>query len=478
MAQTELLRGPPMTGTNKFVATASIMLATILTGLDSTIANVALPQMQRSFGVSQDAAMLVITSYIVAAAIATPLIGWLSSRMGRQRLYLTAIAGFTMASVWCALSASLTEIVVARVVQGCFGAALIPLSQALILDINPPDRQAQALAQWGAGVMLGPILGPVLGGLLTEYRGWQWIFYINIPVGLIAFTGIATRVLRTAPEPARSFDLVGFVSLSLTIGLLQLVLDTGQHVGWLDSMMIVCALIVMTSAFVVFVKHTMRSDAGGFFNRALLADRNYVSGLFFTAAVGVLLFSTRALLPQLLVNVSGYTIAAAGVLMAPTGVGTLAAMLFAGKIIRRVDPRLMMISGFVVTGAAILQLVLLSMPVQETSIVVSGLVLGAGLGLIFAPLNAITFSTLDAGMRSDGAAFFALARNFGSSAGVSLMQSLLTYRTKANLVDHDATQAAFLAYLFDFRLLLILNLGAIPLLLFMRYRRLRPPDTR
>lgn len=467
-----------MTGTNKFVATASIMLATILTGLDSTIANVALPQMQRSFGVSQDAAMLVITSYIVAAAIATPLIGWLSSRIGRQRLYLTAIAGFTMASVWCALSASLTEIVVARVVQGCFGAALIPLSQALILDINPPDRQAQALAQWGAGVMLGPILGPVLGGLLTEYRSWQWIFYINIPVGLIAFTGIATRVLRTAPEPARSFDLVGFVSLSLTIGLLQLVLDTGQHVGWLDSMMIVCALIVMTSAFVVFVKHTMRSDAGGFFNRALLADRNYVSGLFFTAAVGVLLFSTRALLPQLLVNVSGYTIAAAGVLMAPTGVGTLAAMLFAGKIIRRVDPRLMMISGFVVTGAAILQLVLLSMPVQETSIVVSGLVLGAGLGLIFASLNAITFSTLDAGMRSDGAAFFALARNFGSSAGVSLMQSLLTYRTKANLVDHDATQAAFLAYLFDFRLLLILNLGAIPLLLFMRYRRPRPPDTR
>jgi DHA2 family multidrug resistance protein len=255
-------------------------------------------------------------------------------------------------------------------------------------------------------------------------------------------------------------------------------LDTGQHVGWLDSMMIVCALIVMTSAFVVFIRHTMRSDAGGFFNQALLADRNYVSGLFFTTAVGVLLFSTRALLPQLLVNVSGYTIAAAGVLMAPTGVGTLAAMLFAGKIIRRVDPRLMMISGFVVIGAAILQLVLLSMPVQETSIVVSGLVLGIGLGLIFAPLNAITFSTLDAGMRSDGAAFFALARNFGSSAGVSLMQSLLTHRTKANLVDHDATQSAFLAYLFDFRLLLILNLGAIPLLLFMRYRRLRPPDTR
>lgn len=461
-----------MTGGNKFIATASIMLATILTGLDSTIANVALPQMQRSFGVTQDAAMLVITSYIVAAAIATPMIGWLSARLGLQRLYLIAIAGFTMASVWCAQSGGLVEIVCARVVQGCFGAVLIPLSQALILDINPPHKQAQALAQWGAGVMLGPILGPVLGGLLTEYHGWQWIFYINIPVGLIAFTGIATRVLINAPEPARSFDLVGFVSLSLTIGLLQLILDTGQHVGWLDSTMTVCASVVMMLAFAVFIRHTMRSDAGGFFNRALLADRNYVSGLFFTAAVGVLLFSTRALLPQLLVNVAGYTVAATGVLMAPTGVGTLAAMLFAGKIIRRVDPRLMMISGFVVTGAAILQLVLLSMPVTETSIVVSGFVLGVGLGLIFAPLNATTFATLGARMRSDGAAFFALARSFGSSAGVSLMQSLLTYQTKINLANHGATEAAFLAYLFDFRLLLILNLGAIPLLLVMRYRRI------
>lgn len=471
MNQAETLRLAPMTGANKFVATASIMLATILTGLDSTIVNVALPQMQRGFGVSQDAAMLVVTSYIVAAAIATPMIGWISARIGRKRLYLVAIVGFTISSVWCGLSAGLAELVFARVVQGCFGAVLVPISQALILDINPPDRQAQALAQWGAGVMLGPILGPVIGGVLTEYHGWPWVFYINIPVGLIAFAGIATRDIKTAPEPVRSFDLTGFMSMSLAIGLLQLILDTGQHVGWLDSTLLVCALAVMALAFVVFIRHTLRSESGGFFNRALLMDRNYVTGLFFTAVVGGLLFSTRALLPQMLVNVAGYNVADAGVLMAPTGVGTLAAMLVAGKIIARVDPRLMMAGGFVVTGTAILQLVFLGMPVQASSIIVSGFVLGAGLGLIFAPLNAMTFSTLAAGMRSDGAAFFALSRNFGSSAGVSLMQSLLTYRTDLNLANHGATEAAFLAYLFDFRLLLILNLGVIPFVLFMRYRR-------
>ncbi|WP_440534662.1 DHA2 family efflux MFS transporter permease subunit [Variovorax sp. YR566] len=471
MKQTETLRSLPMTGASKVVATASIMLATILTGLDSTIVNVALPQMQRGFEVSQDAAMLVVTSYIVAAAIATPMIGWVSSHIGRTRLYLIAIAGFTVSSVWCGWSGSLTEIVCARVVQGCFGAVLVPVSQALILDINPPGKQAQALAQWGAGVMLGPILGPVIGGLLTEYHGWPWIFYINIPVGLVAFAGIATRALRTAPEPARSFDLTGFLSMSITVGLLQLILDTGQHVGWLDSTALVCALVVMMLAFAVFIRHTLRGGPGGFFNKALLMDRNYVTGLFFTAVVGALLFSTRALLPQLLVNVAGYSVADAGVLMAPTGVGTLAAMLFAGKIIARVDPRLMMAGGFLVTGGAILQLVLLRMPVQATSIVTSGLVLGAGLGLIFAPLNAITFATLAAGMRSDGAAFFALSRNFGSSAGVSLMQSLLTHRTGVNLANHGATEAAFFAYLFDFRLLLILNLGVIPFLLFMKYRR-------
>lgn len=458
-----------MTRGDKFIATASIMLATILTGLDSTIVNVALPQMQRGLGVSQDAAMLVITSYIVAAAIATPLIGWISARVGRKRLYLAAIVGFIVSSVWCAGSASLPEIVCARLVQGCFGAILVPVSQALILDINPPDKHAQALAQWGAGVMLGPILGPVVGGVLTEHHGWPWAFYINIPIGLIAFVGVATRDIRTAPEPVRPFDLAGFLSMSLAIGLVQIILDSGRHAGWLDSTMRVGAICLAAAAIAAFIWHTRRSASGGFFNRALLMDRNYVTGLLLTAVVGGLLFSSRALLPQMLVNVAGFSVADAGWLMAPTGVGTLGAMLVAGKVMPRVSARLVMAGGFVVTCVATLQLALLTWPVQPGPIIVSGFVLGAGLGLIFAPLNAITFATLCAGMRSDGAAFFALARSFGGSAAVSAMQSLLTHRTGENLSTHGVTEAEFLAYLFDFRVLFVLNLTVIPFVLFMRH---------
>ncbi|HZZ09052.1 MAG TPA: DHA2 family efflux MFS transporter permease subunit [Paraburkholderia sp.] len=469
-ANRETTRPQPMTGWDKRIATASIMLATILTGLDSTIANVALPQMQRTFGVSQDAIVLVLTSYVVAAAIATPLIGWLSSHTGRKRLYLISIAGFVATSVWCGLSITLTGMVCARVAQGCFGAALIPLSQALILDINPSSNQAQALSQWGAGVMLGPILGPVLGGLLSEYHGWQWVFYINVPVGALAFAGIATRIGSTSTERPRRFDMVGFATLCLTVGLLQSVLDTGQQYGWLASRGIVAALVGAAFAFALFVRHTLRTPAGGFFERALLADRNYVTGLCFTAVVGVMLFATRALLPQLLIHVEGFTVVTTGLLMAPTGVGTLAAMLVAGSIIKRVSPRSLMTVGFLVTGMALLQLTLLQQPVGALPIIVSGLTLGLGLGFVFAPLNAATFATLDSALRSDGAAIFALARNFGSSAGVALMQALLTQRTAANLIGHPANHAAFLAYLFDFRVLFAMNLASMPLLLAMKSR--------
>ena len=460
----------PMAGWNKRIATVSIMLATILTGLDSTIANVALPQMQHTFRVSQDAIVLVLTSYVVAAAIATPLIGWLSSHTGRKRLYLISIAGFVATSVWCGLSTTLAGMVCARVAQGCFGAALIPLSQALILDINQPSNQAQALSQWGAGVMLGPILGPVLGGLLSEYHGWQWVFYINVPVGALAFAGIATRIGNTSAERPRRFDMVGFATLSLTVGLLQSVLDSGQQYGWFASRGIVAALGGATLAFGLFVRHTLRTPAGGFFERALLADRNYVTGLCFTAVVGVMLFATRALLPQMLVHVEGFSVVSTGLLMAPTGFGTLAAMLGAGSIIKRVTPRSLMTVGFLVTSVALLQLVRLQQPVGALPIILSGLTLGLGLGFVFAPLNAATFATLDSALRSDGAAVFALARNFGSSAGVALMQALLTQRTAANLFGHPANHASFLAYLFDFRVLLAMNLASMPLLLAMKSR--------
>nr|WP_175798679.1 DHA2 family efflux MFS transporter permease subunit [Burkholderia anthina] len=471
MADAGIAAARPLEGVSKHVATGSIMLATILTGLDSTIANVALPQIQRSLGVSQDAVVMVLTSYVVATAIATPLVGWLAARLGRKTLYLLSIAGFTLASIGCGAATTLTLLVWARIAQGVFGAALIPLSQALILDINPQENHARALSHWGAGVMLGPILGPVVGGLVGQWQGWRWVFYVNVPVGLLAFTGVALWIGRTSLARARPFDVVGFVTLSAAVGFLQTVLDTGQQAGWFRAPRIVAATAIAVVAFALFVRHVMRTPAGGFFERRLLADRNYATGLCFTAIVGVVLFATRALLPQLLVHVEQYSIVATGLLMAPTGVGTLAAMLAAGAVIKRIDPRRLMASGFLVASLALLELCLLGRPVSPVSIIVSGTMLGVGLGLIFAPLNAATFATLDAGLRADGAAIFALARNVGSSAGVALMQSLLTRFTEANLATHAWADAAFAAYLTDFRLLLTINLVAIPWVWVMKYRR-------
>ncbi|KVH35241.1 hypothetical protein WT01_21940 [Burkholderia cepacia] len=471
MADAGIAAARPLEGVSKHVATGAIMAATILTGLDSTIANVALPQIQRSLGVSQDAVVLVLTSYVVATAIATPLVGWLAARLGRKTLYLLSIAGFTAASVWCGAATTLAWLVWARIAQGVFGAALIPLSQALILDINPQDNHARALSHWGAGVMLGPILGPVVGGIVGQWQGWRWVFYVNVPVGLLAFAGAALWIGRTARAHARPFDVVGFVTLSVAIGFLQTVVETGQQAGWLRAPRIVAAIAIAVVASGLFVRHVMRTPTGGFFERRLLADRNYVTGLCFTAIVGAILFSTRALLPQLLVHVEQYSIVATGLLMAPTGVGTLAAMLAAGAVIKRVDPRRLMAGGFVIASLALLELCLLERPVSPVSIIVSGTMLGVGLGFIFAPLNAATFATLDAGLRADGAAIFALARNVGSSAGVALMQSLLTRFTEANLAARSGPDAAFAAYLSDFRWLLAINLVAIPWVWVMKYRR-------
>jgi MFS transporter, DHA2 family, multidrug resistance protein len=210
---------------NRPMITLSIMLATIMQTLDSTIANVALPHMQGTLSASQDQIAWVLTAYIVAAAIATPLTGWLVDRFGQKQIFLAAIGGFTVASVLCGMSNSLAEIVAARLLQGVFGAALVPLSQVVLLDINPPEKQGSAMAIWGVGVMVGPILGPTLGGWLTDSYNWRWVFFINVPIGLFASYGV-WRFIRPAPATRRMrFDMFGFATLSLAIGALQLLLD-------------------------------------------------------------------------------------------------------------------------------------------------------------------------------------------------------------------------------------------------------------
>jgi DHA2 family multidrug resistance protein len=492
---------PPVV--NRRMITLAIMLATIMQTLDSTIANVALPHMQGSLSASQDQITWVLTSYIVAAAIATPLSGWLCDRFGQRNVFLASIFGFTIASALCGISVSLGEIVGARLLQGVFGAALVPLSQAILLDINPREKQGSAMAIWGMGVMVGPILGPTLGGWLTDSYNWRWVFFINMPIGALAFYGVWKYIRDVPGARAMRFDMFGFGTLSLAIGALQLVLDRGAQNDWFSSTETWIEAIVFAMSFCYFVAHTVFSPAGkSFLDYRLLKNGNYVFGLLFIFIVGAVLYATRALTPPMLQNLMGYPVATTGLVTAPSGVGTMIAMLVVGRMVGRVDLRLLLLTGFLIAAFSLWQMSQYTLVLGMPDIVWPGLIQGVGLGLIFVPLSAATFATLAPNMRADGTAIYSLVRNIGSSIGISLVQTLLVRNTQivhASLVeqisnanpalqdaavravynlnfgagvaalDNEVTrQATMIGYLDDFRLMLVLTLAVIPLLLLVR----------
>jgi DHA2 family multidrug resistance protein len=500
----------PTMGTNRPMITLSIMLATIIYTLDSTIANVALPHMQGSLSASQDQIIWVLTSYIVASAIATPLNGWLCDRFGQKTVFLASIAGFTVASALCGLSGSLSEIVAARLLQGLFGAALVPLSQAVLLDINPREKQGSAMAVWGLGVMVGPILGPTLGGWLTENYDWRWVFFINVPVGAMAFFGIWKYIRHTGAARKMDFDMFGFLTLSLAIGSLQMLLDRGQQNDWFSATETWVEAIALVVSLTYFIAHTlMMPPEKSFFDTRLLKDRNFVTSLFFSFLLGMVLFASRALLPTMLQNLLRYSAALTGLVTAPSGAGTMLAMLIVGRLVGRVDLRLLLLSGFSLTAFAIWRMCGYSLDLTQADIVWPGVVQGIGIGLIFVPLSAAAFATLPAAMRPQGTAIYSLIRNIGSGVGISLVQTLLVRNTQivhASLVEninpanpafasgpfaavYDSNnlasmaalngeitrQASMIAYLDDFQLMLILTLMVIPLLLLIRPSRRQAP---
>ncbi|HLI22136.1 MAG TPA: DHA2 family efflux MFS transporter permease subunit, partial [Stellaceae bacterium] len=310
---------------NRGVVTAAVMLATIMQTLDSTIANVALPHMQGSFSVAQDEVTWVLTSYIVAAAIGTPLTGWLASNFGTKRLLLGSVFGFTITSMLCGLAANIDEMVLFRFMQGLCGAALVPLAQAMLLDIYPREKAGGAMAIWGAGVMLGPIIGPTLGGWLTDTYNWRWNFYINVPVGIVTFMVLASFA-RESQTHRRGFDFFGFAMLSLAVGALQLMLDRGEYKDWLASNEIRVELGVAIAAFWIFLVHSATS-ANPFVNLVLFKDRNFSSGNVLMFLISVVILASTALLPTLLQVVLNYPVVTAGVLMTPRGFGTVISML-------------------------------------------------------------------------------------------------------------------------------------------------------
>ena len=479
----------------------SVMLATIMQALDTTIANVALPHMQGSLAATQDQISWVLTSYIVAAAITMPATGFIAAKIGRKRLLLISIGGFIVTSMLCGIALSLEQIVIYRLLQGIFGASLVPLSQAVLLDAYPKEKHGAAMAMWGVGVMVGPILGPTLGGYLTENFDWRWVFFINLPFGLLALAGVLAFVSESERRVALRFDAMGFMLLGLAIGALQMMLDRGELLDWFGSTEIIAEAVIGALAFYLFVVH-MFTYREPFLEPRLFKDRNFVVGTSFMFVIGIILLATMALLPPLLQQLAGFPVLTTGYVLAPRGIGTMIAMFVVGRLVGKVDPRLLLLSGLGLAAFSLWQMTQFNIDVGVWDIVTTGVLQGAGLGLIFVPLSAITFSTLPADLRTEAAGLFSLMRNIGSSVGISIVTALLTRSTQINhaqMAEHitpymDALkapgypamwslhttggmaalnaeltrQAQMIAYLDDFQLLMWVTLAALPLILLLR----------
>ena len=485
---------------NRGPITVSIMLATIMNSLDTTIANVALPHIQGSVSASSEQITWVLTSYIISAAIMTPLSGWLADRIGRKRMFLISIAGFTVASMLCGIAHSLLEIVVYRVAQGLFGASLIPLSQALLLDINPPEKHGQAMAVWGAGAILGPILGPALGGYITENFDWRWCFYINLPIGILAFLGVWFFISHDGKSRAKPFDFLGFGSLVLFIGAMQLMADRGPTLDWFDSLEVQAYAIIAAVSLWVFISHTM-TTRHPFFDLALARDRNFVTACIFGFFIGILLFSTMALLPPMMQMLMGYPVLTAGLVSMPRGVGSFLAMFAVGQLIGKVDTRVILLTGLTLSGIALWQMTQFDLTMQSGPFMISGIIQGFGIGLIFVPLSTLAFATVPPHLRAEGSSVYTLVRNLGAAVGISIMQTLIVTNTQsvheslaakinpsdpavqaglggnfdlanpagiAALNGEITRQATMVAYLDDFRLMLVVTIVCAPMLLLMR----------
>ena len=495
---------PTLEVANRGLLTVGVLMAMIVYMLDATIANVALPHMQASLGATFDTITWVLTSYIIALAVATPITGWLSDCIGSRNLFLIAVAGFVLASMACGASTNLEEMVLFRFIQGVMGAFIGPLSQTAMLDINPPSRQARSMSLWGMGIMIAPIMGPIIGGWLTESYNWRWVFYVNLPVGMIAFA-LLWLFLPSRPISRRSFDLFGFAVLAIALSSLQLMLDRGTDQDWFESVEIWIEAIIAVSAFWVFSVHLFTKH-NTIIDAALLKNSNMAMALVFQLIIGLMMMAVMALMPPMLQRVYGYDVLDTGMLLAPRGIGILMAMFIASRLINRVDPRYIIMTGLTIASVSMWQMTQWSLVMDSTPIVVSGIVQGLGMGLCFMPVNSMAFSTLDTQYRTEGASILNLFRSLGGSVGISIVTAVLGMNVQtshADLSSHITSssmsavdpatadrfgvfgetamamvnaevnrQALMIAYLDDFKLIMYILFFALPVILMMR-----PPKT-
>ena len=498
--------GPALVETpHRTLITICLMIATLMQALDSTIANVALPYMQGSLSASYDEITWVLTSYVIAAAIMTAPVGWLAARFGRKNLFIACLVGFTATSMLCGIAELLVQMVVYRFLQGCFGAALVPLSQSTMLDIYPIEQRGMAMSVWGMGVMVGPILGPTLGGYLTYYYNWRYVFFVNLPFGIVAVLGLLFLMPRVKQAITGRFDWLGFGVLALGLAALQIMLDRGEELDWFSNPEIMVAAILAGLGFYLFIVHMMTSK-DPFIPRATFRDMNLNAGLITMFSVGMILLASSALLAPYLENLGNYPVATAGLIMAPRGIGTMGAMMIAGKLTNKVDPRAIMLVGYGMLGLSIYMLEGWTPDVSVGYMTTTIIIQGAGLGFVFVPLQVVAFYTLSPALRTQGTGLLSLVRNVGSAIGISITSALLDRQSQ---VEHSVlaqyitpfarplqvggavskmlnpaspagasllntlinTQAQIIAYVDDYKLMLLTMVPAVACLLLMR----KPP---
>lgn len=411
-------RGRPL---HRGMITATVLVAAILQTLDNTIANVALPTMQGQLSATQDQISWVLTSYIVAAAIMTPVSGWLCARFGRKEVFALCVGGFTLTSALCGLAQTLPEVVLFRTLQGVCGAALMPVSQSILLDTYPPDQQAKAMSTWSFAAVIGPLVGPALGGWITDEYSWRWVFLINVPLGLLAFAGTLIY-LPKLPSAKLRFDMLGFVLLGTAVGSFQLMLDRGEFKDWFESREIVVEAILAGLAAYLFVVHTATTPHP-FLRRELTRDRNFMVGCIVVFMMGVSMFSVMSLLPPVEQHLLGRSPTTAGLVIGTRGIASLVGVYIVGKFAQRLNAPWAIFAGLGMTGWSYWILVDVSPQMDDSLVIWSSLIQGFGTAPIFVMVTAQAFATLPLSVRAEAASLFSLMRNLGASVGIAAMQA-------------------------------------------------------
>jgi len=478
-------------------------LSTIMVMLDITVVNVALPHVEGALNATREQATWVLTSYVIAMALATPLIGWLAERIGRRRLFVISMVGFTAASVACGLATSISELVVFRVVQGAFAASVAPLSQAILLDVTPRERHGRAMAVWAMATMLGPTLGPPLGGWLTDQLSWRWCFLINLPLGLLAAAGAWAWIRDAVQANRRRLDLFGYLALALGVACFQLLLDRGPGREWYASQETWIWTGLMLLGFYWFVAHSLTTPRP-LFAPEIARDVNFVSATALAFVICLVLFSSVTLVPPILQGLMGYPAFDSGLTLIPRGVATILSAFLVGRLVARMDSRLILLAGMVLTAAGLLLMARISPLGDHRLIMTASFIQGLGQGTFFVPVATIAFTTLAPHLRTEAAAAMGLIRNLGTSMGVSIvamMQSAGMRTSQERLSEHLtdegfaaralqpggavdpslqsdllllarelARQADLLAYVNTFHFMALLCALPIPLLLLLRPR--------